>query len=78
MCLSALLVLLHLILTIEEETEVYGGCLTYPMSQCVLRGRALFESRLLIDILSSSQAHLLLLHTSGVARFLCRAGEALL
>ena len=46
MFLSALLVLFHLILTIIEKTEVYGGCLTYLMSQCILSGRALFETGL--------------------------------
>lgn len=41
MFVSALPVLLHLILTTGGETEVYGGYLTYLISQHILSGRAL-------------------------------------
>lgn len=73
MFVSALPVFLHLILTTGGETEVYGGYLTYLISQHILSGRAVSGPRLLTNILSNFQACLLVAASCGLARFLCRA-----
>ena len=75
MFLSALPILLDLILTTEEETEVHGAYLTYPMSQRVLSG---IEHRLSNDILSSSQAHLLLAACRWSGQITVQSWEAVL